>query len=224
MYYPILIIIILYIIYIIVRNNNYEYFSCHHKKCFHVINCKQHKKDNSRKGCIYQFNSYTTTCPNDSPNFGEKCLHCPYKRPGIDPNDNPECCRNKCYQKQKKIGIPYYCKKDGICIQKMQGKNQNKYCGYYTLYNTPAKIYNTFQECRNDLNIYKDLDKDQCLNTNGAGWCTDYRGIGLCVPGTPVGPDDAARYFMCYPNQVTNKNSWTPGHYDPNMVLRNQLI
>ncbi len=77
------------------------------------------------------------------------------------------------------------------------------------LYNTPIEPHDTLEECEYSLNKYQDLNKDQCLQTVGAGWCTDYMGEGLCVPGTPRGPNNLIKYYTCFPNQRTNKNSWT---------------
>ena len=82
-------------------------------------------------------------------------------------------------------------------------------CGIYTLYGNPAKIYPTFNDCKKNVYKFTNLNKEQCLNTNHAGWCTDYRGKGICVPGTPEGPTNQLRYFTCFPNQRGSKNAWS---------------
>lgn len=110
---------------------------------------------------------------------------------------------------------PYYCKYHDMCIKKYSKFDDDRYCGFYMLYDYPAIIYNSFEECNNNLNIYSRLNKNQCLKTSDAGWCTDYRGDGLCVPGTPEGPINQIRYNMCIPNQRSNKNSWK--YYDKNL-------
>ena len=204
-----------------VKSVEIENFNNNKKSCYQLVDCAPPKK--TKRDRLYEFNYQESHCPSHSLHPGEKCLHCPWKRPGLDVNDNPKCCRNKCYKKKEK-GIPYYCEQYGICVKKYQKPGERKFCGFYTLYNTPAKIYNSFKQCKNDLNIYQNLNKDECLNTNGAGWCTDYRGTGLCVPGTPEGPTDPVRYDTCYVNQISNKNSWTPGFYDPHIILRNSHI
>jgi hypothetical protein len=157
---------------------------------------------------------YKTTCPKNSLYPNKICDHCPWKRPNLDLESEEKCCKNKCNQKKCiPIGKPYYCKYQSICTKKYASNDKNKYCGFYTLYNNPAKIYNTLEECKTCENPYERLKKKECLAETNAGWCTDYRGIGLCVPGTPEGPNNMIRYNMCYPNQKSNINSWIYYNY-----------
>lgn len=78
------------------------------------------------------------------------------------------------------------------------------------LYNTIAPAYQTFEECQMAENPFQNLNREECLKQTGAGWCTDYLGDGICVRGTPSGPDDMYRHNLCYPNQFrSNTNAWT---------------
>ena len=113
----------------------------------------------------------------------------------------------------------YYCQiDDDKCIKKYANNKSDAYCGMYQLYNRPAKIFNTYEECHNYNNKYEDLTKEECLdhslNINSMrGWCTDYLGNGKCVEGTPEGPVDILRYNMCLPtnihNNPNNRNVYT---------------
>lgn len=169
--------------------------------------------ENNRK-CLYKFNGKWSVCPENSLYPNEKCYQCPWERPYLNYKSNENCCYKKCYYKRP-TGVPYYCHigvKD-TCIKKYADNKEDRYCGYHKLYQVPAKIYNTLEECKYS-NPYRDLNKKQCLETNGVGWCTDYLGEGICVRGTPQGPINQMKYYQCYPNQYrTNNNSWTYTKY-----------
>lgn len=191
------------------------------KYCYKAINCA-HPDKYKKKNCPYRFYKRWTTCPN-KPN--EKCLECPHIRPNLLlPGYDDDCCHTKCKKQSKYIGKPYYCKVYGRCYKKYAKTPEDMWCGYHTMSDTKAKIYDTEEKCKADINPYVGYNKDKCLNTPGVGWCTDYRGIGSCVPGTPQGPIDQVKYFYCYVNQTGNRNSYTSGYLDPNYVLSNMLI
>lgn len=167
-----------------------------------------------KRKCLYKFNGKWTTCPTNSLYPNERCYQCPWKRPYLNHKSREHCCYNKCYKK-KPTGTPYYCQigVEDTCIKKYTNNKNNRYCGFHTMYETPAKIYNTLEECQNS-NPYRNYTKEQCLKTNGVGWCSDYLGEGICVAGTPVGPKNMMKYYQCYPNQYrTDKNSWTYTKY-----------
>ncbi len=229
MLFIISLISIIFIIIIIALIIGISYFIIESKKCIHpneenekehfynkMIDCSPPKK--TKRKCLFESKYSEGKCPSHSLHPGKKCINCPWKRPNLDVDIDPNCCRNKCYQREEK-GVPYYCEQYGICVKKYQKPGEKKFCGFYQLYNEPAKIYNNFKQCKYDLNIYQNLNKNECLNTNGAGWCTDYLGNGLCVPGTPEGPTDMVRYDMCYVNQRSDKNSWTPGFSESHKIL-----
>lgn len=164
-----------------------------------------------QKKCTYKFNGEWSKCPSLSLYPGEKCYSCPWKRPGLDYKSTSHCCHNKCFERKKiKMGDPYYCEnsRGSGCFIKYAKNYNNRTCGMRMLYNTPIKPHDTLEECEYSLNKYKNLTKKQCLDKTGAGWCTDYLGEGLCVPGTPLGPNNLIKYYTCFPNQRTNKNSW----------------
>ncbi len=212
MWYIILFLIIIYILINYIQEN----FVSNRNKCSEP----KKKTDN-----CFPFKAKWSICPEGTLNAGIKCCKCHWKRPGLNLKIDPECCRNKCNKINiKPTGIPYYCKQHQVCIKKYTKSLNDRFCGYYTLYNTAAKIYDTLDQCRNDVFKFSNLNKEQCLNTNGAGWCTDYLGEGICVTGTPVGPLDTIRYDTCFPNQITNRNSWIPGYRDPYLILRNANI
>lgn len=191
-------------------------------KCFKILNCKIPQEPHDK--CMYKFRGEWISCPNDK---NIKCYTCPWKRPGLDLESDEHCCDKKCcaHSIPKNINnIPYYCEQYGICKKKFADSFNNMWCGMRTLYNTPAPIYRNEKECKNNLFKYFNLNKNECLNTNGAGWCTNYKGDGVCVPGTPEGPTDQVRYDFCFVNQTGNRNSWTPGFNDPNSVLTNWSI
>ena len=111
-----------------------------------------------------------------------------------------------------------------------QNQNSEKYCRYYDkcikkpdnwmncgtqmLYNDIEPIYNTLEDCKNNLNPYSKLSKEQCIQHNNAGWCTDYLGNGVCLPGTAEGPTNFRIWDTCYVGQWTpmgqkTNNTWT---------------
>ncbi len=221
MWYLILFLFLVY--YLLMSTKNNENYISRYNRCYETVDCSKKKKKIDK--CIFPFRGEWTKCGSDTRNAGEKCYKCPWKRPGLDLKSTSHCCQNKCNNvKVKPTGIPYYCKDYQVCIKKYANSPKERVCGLYMLYNTPAKIYNTLNECNNDVLPYIHLNKEQCLNTTDAGWCTDYLGKGVCVSGTPVGPTDTVRFDTCFPNQITNKNSWTPGYLDSSMVLRNAYI
>ncbi len=187
------------------------------------VNCTPPQKKINK--CIYNFDGEWSTCPSNSLYPGEKCYKCPWKRPGLTLTDDPKCCRNKCFKSNRKpTGIPYYCEQHSICIKKYANSPKDMSCGIYTLYGNPAKIFPTFNQCSDHVYKFNNLNKEQCLTTNGSGWCTDYRGDGICTRGTPEGPTNQIRYNTCFVNQKTNRNSWIYGYDDPHKVLRNSSI
>lgn len=184
------------------------------ENCYQIVDCTDPKNRKNKK-CQYQFRGSWIRCPKGTLNEGELCYDCPWKRPGLNLLPDSGCCQNKCCKRKKKnLGIPYYCRRYGTCIKKYS-KDGCRSCGMQTLYNTPAKIFDTLEECRYDVNPYAHLNKEECLKQTSAGWCTDYLGNGVCVPGTPEGPIDQLRWDTCYVNQRSDKNSWNGGQLIP---------
>jgi hypothetical protein len=203
MYYYWLLFLIIFIIIILYISKYNENFKCKEKK----INNE----------CDFRFYYYPSFCSSYSLNPKKKCIKCPYKRVGLTINDNPKCCRNICYKyKKKNKGIPYYCERYNNCIKKYAKSVNDMNCGKYMLYGNSAKIFKNMNECKNYVYKFNNLNKEKCLKTNGAGWCTDFKGDGICVRGTPEGPLDQVRYNMCLPNQRNKKNAWI--YYDMNNI------
>ena len=115
-----------------------------------------------------------------------------------------------CFYSKPVEYFTYYCQvENNKCIE----KNDNLgYCGFYQLYNTPAKVFNSYSDCHQYLNKFENLSKEKCLKTSNVGWCTDYLGNGICLEGTPEGPVDMVKYNMCLPTQYHNnpreRNAW----------------
>lgn len=213
--YFIIMLIPIMIYYIMFIDRDYEYFETP-VKCYPPPEIP----DNTTPGCAYQFRNKELKCPKNSRNPGVDCYDCGYIRPGLFLNEAvKDCCQYKCenWLPPKKCK-PYYCYIDSLC-QPRYGKRD---CGYHKMYLTKAKVYDNKEQCENDVNPYKNMDMEKCLERDGRGWCTDAYGNGLCVPGTEEGPKDRERYYECYPNLVnTNRNSWTPGYTNPWIKIAN---
>lgn len=189
------------------------------KNCYQIIDCNDPKEKD--KKCQYRFRGSWIKCPKGTLNEDQICYDCPWKRPGLDLLPDTGCCDKKCCRREKKdLGVPYYCRRYGTCIKKYSKDGKCKSCGMQTLYNIPAKIFDTLEACRNYINPYAKLNKEECLKQTSAGWCTDYLGNGVCVPGTPEGPIDQLRWDTCYVNQRTDKNSWQGGQPIPKGELK----
>lgn len=102
----------------------------------------------------------------------------------------------------------YYCQRYGYCYKCSDGERK---CGHHQMFYNKAKVFDTLDECENNLNPFRHLSQKECLKTVNAGWCTDYLSNGLCVYGTPEGPYELFRYNMCFPNQNNTANSWVYG-------------
>lgn len=83
-----------------------------------------------------------------------------------------------------------------------------------TTTNTPGKMYKTLGQCNANLR-YKTYTKDQCLKHANMGWCTDDKGKGQCVRGTPIGPNNPSKYNCIADNSLSGKNAYIYGKTDP---------
>src|SRR3972149_2744627 len=140
-----IILFLIFILFLYCTLNIYENFNQNN------LNCTPPKE---LKQCLYRFKNNPSKCPSNSLYPNKPCIKCEYKRPNYDLKEDKECCRNKCYQK-KLEGEPYYCQDNLTCVKKYSTSNNNKYCGFYQLETTPAKIFNTAEECYNNLNPFE---------------------------------------------------------------------
>jgi len=172
-------------------------------------NLECNKKSPTKNNCIFPPKYYKSKCL-----YGTICTKCPYQPPDgniIIPNNETNCCKYKC-NKPTKRGKPYYCNYNGQCIVRYAEYPWQKFCGVNRLNTLPKETFDSIEMCLHNVNPYRSYNKIECLETDGAGWCTDYTGEGLCIPGTPWGPTDMRKYHMCYVNQYhnnkDNKNAW----------------
>lgn len=193
-------IILLILLFLYISINYQEGYS-------NIIDCSDSK---DKHKCLFTPKRILSKCPSNSVNPGEKCYQCQWTSPNYSHHEDNECCIRKCYRNIKNKE-PYYCQKGltNECVKKYAKNKKSRYCGYHQLFQTPAKIYDKYNDCLNGVNKYRNLSKEQCLQHQGAGWCTDYLGEGKCVPGSPTGPTNLLKYYQCYPNQRGNKNAWT---------------
>ena len=199
--------------------------SCHKsfkKTCCPTLDLKKYKS------CPFDFREECRYCKHDK---NVPCLHCKFQRVGLTRRSEKNCCKNICpnigvltgqkredlYKKQlKNSGLtPYWCRNIYRCVKKFPTARGFRWCGQNDLNNQPEPIFPSKKACFRNIYPYIHLSRRQCLNTSGVGWCTDYNGDGLCVPGGPDRPSDLVRYGYCFPNRTTGVNSYIPGMADP---------
>lgn len=192
-------------------------------------------KNKINNSCLFEMDGNTISCKNNS---DKKCINCGYERPNLHYQINPECCKNKCLNHKEllnkipisnMIGVtglkkyikkPYWwCKNKYTCFIRNQTLNGKAWCGIDNLTNQISNIYSSKEQCFKSIDPYKNLNKCECLKQEGAGWCTDRNGKGICVEGGKDRPADLVRYNYCFPNRDNiGTNSYSPGNANPFIV------
>ncbi len=138
------------------------------------------------------------------------------------PNE-PNCCETECSNlpkekcvNQNDLNVKYYCNVGGICKEFNATMKDSvimaNICGIDNVTNQYIMPYASKEECmyRVDVcNKYNEpkLKENECLKDKNCGLCYNESGLGKCVMGSPVGPNDLSTYYFCKPNERKSNGS-----------------
>lgn len=174
------------------------------------------------KSCPPILESQCKYNPNDDK---YKCTH--VDKYGLEEEIDDECCPKSCKTMSKRIAdykagsIDYpkpklpappiknprtfwcYHKYKEVCFPKeydYSDYSKNKCPGNSTTSQGSSQAFDSESQCHSAKLLWKDWDQKECLKNTGYGWCTDSRGAGQCVEGSPEGPYNQEKYD-CMPGE-----------------------
>lgn len=105
----------------------------------------------------------------------------------------------------------YWCWDGNKCVSHKYNPlepNKNK-CGVPTISQVPLQVYTSLEECNGINKPCGNLGYNECLQKSNCGWCTNANGVGICVPGTPMGPN--APTLQCWASTGKSGNTYIAG-------------